>query len=352
MNTFSPSNFKTGINVIDQIIAGSWDMVEKHVERAEQHQKEAIEENNRMYNKGVRGYRLHPPFKKWGNHDKTLSALHFIGKFTQSMMKVLEESDKLVRAKMTTELGKIVGDIVIKRKGKEYHIETQAIGAGGYNIQQYHYRYLVKSDLPKKQAPKSFDKLDAEEKRVRLISGAKRRIEYLDKLIAERKESEYFNPESVSEEALDKIAKELDKHIRKQLADDDITWIYKTNAKGERLLAEEEWNPTGENKITYFRDEEKYIAHRVKKNRLYHKRRHKEVNKDVADYTKEKAKAEKKITDLESITQIRPAIEGLEKMASISEGEQKGLYRAEITKFKRRLTKLEKDYKLNESDYN
>jgi hypothetical protein len=36
----------------------------------------------------------------------------------------------------------------VKRDGRTYKFDTELIGAGGYNIQEYHYRYIIKTDLP------------------------------------------------------------------------------------------------------------------------------------------------------------------------------------------------------------
>jgi hypothetical protein len=37
----------------------------------------------------------------------------------------------------------------IEREGTNYHFLTEAITAGGYNIQRFHYRYIVKSKMPR-----------------------------------------------------------------------------------------------------------------------------------------------------------------------------------------------------------
>jgi len=37
----------------------------------------------------------------------------------------------------------------IEREGVRYHFLTEAITAGGYNIQRFHYRYIVKSKMPR-----------------------------------------------------------------------------------------------------------------------------------------------------------------------------------------------------------
>lgn len=37
----------------------------------------------------------------------------------------------------------------IERDGVRYHFLTEAITAGGYNIQRFHYRYIVKSKMPR-----------------------------------------------------------------------------------------------------------------------------------------------------------------------------------------------------------
>ena len=64
--------------------------------------------------------------------------------------KYLESNDKIVSAKLTRAFNNTFNlNAVIKRNGKDYYFKTKSTLAGGYNVQRYHYRYLVDSNLPK-----------------------------------------------------------------------------------------------------------------------------------------------------------------------------------------------------------
>lgn len=67
----------------------------------------------------------------------------------------------------------------IIRDGEEYTYYTEAIGAGGYNIQSFHFRYLTKTNLPK---PKIMGTLAKEyENKIKHLS----KLEKLNKTIEE-----------------------------------------------------------------------------------------------------------------------------------------------------------------------
>ena len=91
----------------------------------------------------------------------------------------------------------------IKREGVSYYFLTEAITAGGYNIQRFHYRYIVKSKMPRVMSDlaseyqtkyKNLTKLEKLEKEVEnlqnQINQYQERIDYLapmthDELVVE-----------------------------------------------------------------------------------------------------------------------------------------------------------------------
>jgi len=66
----------------------------------------------------------------------------------KSFEKYTEPTDKLIKIQATQGGKGIEITATIERDGVEYSYYTEAISAGGYNIQSFHYRYLTKTKLP------------------------------------------------------------------------------------------------------------------------------------------------------------------------------------------------------------
>lgn len=66
----------------------------------------------------------------------------------KSFEKYTEPTDKLVKIQPRSGSKGIEIWATVERDGQEYDYYTEAIGAGGYNIQSYHFRYLTKTKLP------------------------------------------------------------------------------------------------------------------------------------------------------------------------------------------------------------
>ena len=74
--------------------------------------------------------------------------LSLISDMLKSFEKYTEPTDKLIKIQATGGSKGIEITATIEREGVEYSYYTEAIGAGGYNIQSFHYRYLTKTTLP------------------------------------------------------------------------------------------------------------------------------------------------------------------------------------------------------------
>lgn len=66
----------------------------------------------------------------------------------KSFEKYTEPTDKLIKIQPRSGSKGIEIWATVERDGQEYDYYTEAIGAGGYNIQSYHFRYLTKTKLP------------------------------------------------------------------------------------------------------------------------------------------------------------------------------------------------------------
>lgn len=69
-------------------------------------------------------------------------------KMVQSFNKYLKVTDVLSDATIKKQLGLFEISATVTRDGKNYSFYTELIPAGGYNIQEFHYRYITKTDLP------------------------------------------------------------------------------------------------------------------------------------------------------------------------------------------------------------
>jgi hypothetical protein len=66
----------------------------------------------------------------------------------KSFEKNTEPTDKLITIQPRRGSKGVEIYAVVERDGQTYDYYTEAIGAGGYNIQSFHYRYLTKTKLP------------------------------------------------------------------------------------------------------------------------------------------------------------------------------------------------------------
>jgi hypothetical protein len=82
--------------------------------------------------------------------DRELTRLNVVFDMLKSIEKYTLPTDKLV--KITSSVarnGSMKISSTINRDGNDYYLSTDAILAGGYNIQRLHYRYLTNTTLPK-----------------------------------------------------------------------------------------------------------------------------------------------------------------------------------------------------------
>ena len=131
-------------------------------------------------------------FKKpMDKSDEEMARLNLIYKLLFAIESYTLPTDKLFKINnIGTEKGYLTINVVIERDGQEYNLSTEVIGAGGYNIQDYHYRYLTNTKLPKKGGLEESKKIDKKiksltniQKLEKEIEGFKNRIEGFKELI-------------------------------------------------------------------------------------------------------------------------------------------------------------------------
>ena len=88
----------------------------------------------------------------------------------------IEKTDGIKDVKFSKTKGVIVITCTVVRGGTDYWFSTQMIYAGGYNIQQLHYRYLVDTKLPRKETNPVYEKMKSIYKGMDTIQKAKKQI--------------------------------------------------------------------------------------------------------------------------------------------------------------------------------
>ena len=88
--------------------------------------------------------------KKFTDFDREMARLSITSDMVKAVEKYTNPTDTLLSLEVNTSVkGNIEVIAEIKRDGVTYHFSTEAIYAGGYNIQRLHYRYLTRTNIPK-----------------------------------------------------------------------------------------------------------------------------------------------------------------------------------------------------------
>jgi hypothetical protein len=136
-----------------------------------------------------------------------------IFKMVQSFNKFIKNTDELYDVSVNKRGGLFEVNSKVKRDGRTYRFDTELIGAGGYNIQEYHYRYIIKTDLPSSNENSAVENIKAK-------MGVLKKIRTIDEDIAR-----YTNRVKKDEEELKqgfRFYKISDVEYKKDLSDFDI----------------------------------------------------------------------------------------------------------------------------------
>ena len=82
--------------------------------------------------------------------DREMARLNLTLDMVKAVEKYTNPSDSLLSIKVNTSVkGNIEITAQIERDGVTYNLSTEAIYAGGYNIQRLHYRYITRTNIPR-----------------------------------------------------------------------------------------------------------------------------------------------------------------------------------------------------------
>jgi hypothetical protein len=119
--------------------------------------------------------------------------------------------------------GSITISCVIERDGTDYPFSTEVILAGGYNIQILHFRYIVKTKLPRTSSNPYYDKLNDERKKLTKIQKLREDLGYAENSIKkyEVKLEEAKANAKLSDAEVEKLSREEDPERWRTL---ETTW--------------------------------------------------------------------------------------------------------------------------------
>jgi hypothetical protein len=116
----------------------------------------------------------------------------------------IKSDDSIKVSKFNNDKGAIVIHCDVTREGVTYPMSTELIYAGGYNIQQLHYRYISHTKLPANANNTAADNLIKEKSKLTKEQKINAEIEYLNNWV--NRDIENINKEKVK--TIDDIAKE------------------------------------------------------------------------------------------------------------------------------------------------
>ena len=88
--------------------------------------------------------------RKFTDFDREMSRLGITSDMVKAIERYTSPTDTLLSMEVSTSVkGNLEIIAEIKRDGVTYHFSTEAIYAGGHNIQRLHYRYITRTNIPR-----------------------------------------------------------------------------------------------------------------------------------------------------------------------------------------------------------
>jgi hypothetical protein len=138
--------------------------------------------------------------RELSDYDKEMIRINLIYDMLKSLETYTKPDDKLLFIKASwSKKSNIKINGTIERDGVEYEIETEAIYAGGHNIQTLHYRYITKTNLPRTGNSFIQDVYKEKKKRLTKIEKLNADVKYLQNVI-KREENNYSEGMAASDD--------------------------------------------------------------------------------------------------------------------------------------------------------
>jgi len=152
----------------------------------------------------------------FNSYQREMTRLDLIFNLSKSIECYTNKTDILVSVNTSLSSRGATITSIIQRDGISYKLDTESIGAGGYNIQTFHFRYITKTNLPKTG-------------NVDITNLYKEKIKKMSKLEKFNSEIESFQKNIIKcEDTIIKNSPKTDKEIFDILSPDDrtmlITW--------------------------------------------------------------------------------------------------------------------------------
>ena len=219
--------------------------------------------------------------KKFTDFDREMARLSITSDMVRAVEKYTNPTDTLLSLEVSTSVkGNIEVIAEIKRDGVTYHFSTEAIYAGGYNIQRLHYRYLTRTNIPKTGASTITKVYSEKIKRMSKVERLNKDLQqYKDRVT--KAEEEVIVNSKLTDDEITQVGLEKDKWMEWP------TWeeIIKRDAAKNYNNDEAEYNQKMKDSIAYNIDRWKHQNITWKKH-------------NISQLAKEITKLEKKLSDL------------------------------------------------------
>ena len=221
--------------------------------------------------------------KKFTDFDREMARLSITSDMVKAVEKYTNPTDTLLSLEVSTSVkGNIEVIAEIKRDGVTYHFSTEAIYAGGYNIQRLHYRYLTRTNIPRTGASTITKVYSEKIKRMTKMERLNKDLQQYKDRVAKSEEEVIINSKLTDDE-ITQVGLEKDKWMEWP------TWeeIIKRDAAKNYNNDEAEYNQKMKDSIAYNIDRWKHQNITWKKH-------------NISQLTKEITKLEKKLSALDA----------------------------------------------------
>jgi hypothetical protein len=226
--------------------------------------------------------------EKFTQSDRKFLELSLVADLMKAVGKYIKPTDKIVDIRFRND-NKIQIVATIARDGVNHSFITDWIEAGGYNIQSFHYRYIVKTSLDALSVNPFYDKFKEKIKALTKIQRLEKDLADNERRIKRSNENleEAFRLEKLSDSELEKEARQWEN----SRGDDswkqvDITW---------ETIVERGADKNYDYSREKFENSRKEYKQSLINHFLIMKGKSKSVLNSIKEYQKEKAKIEAKI---------------------------------------------------------